>query len=185
MANGLGYTPGTGATIATLDRNIQDATSRHIQVVNNYEIPWEFESTFTVNTAIYAAGNNLGGLITISNIARQAGESVRVDTVVITDQHQQKSALEVWFFNDSITAPTDHAAWDISDADLVKVRGIVDVAATDYRDAADNSAMTLWDIDLEIHDLVSDDLYAGIMIRGTPDYSVNTDFKIIIGGVTL
>lgn len=54
------------------------------------------------------------------------------------DLDDEGLAMDVWLFREPFTPTTDNAAFAISDADLLKVEGVISFATTDFRDAANN-----------------------------------------------
>lgn len=86
----------------------------------------------------YSAGNAVGGLITMitsSTNKSPVGEldmSAILNDIVVIDKDNQKKALILYFFNDKPTVPVDQSAYAPTAADLLKLIGVVNVAAADY-----------------------------------------------------
>lgn len=71
--------------------------------------------------AAYAAGDQFGTLITLTNSARSSGGGGFVTSVTFSDADALITALDIFFFHDTVTLAADNAAFSISDADVEKV----------------------------------------------------------------
>jgi hypothetical protein len=65
----------------------------------------------------YAAGDQVGGLISLSNAARVSGGGGRIVHVSMSDADDVVSGFDLVFFIASVTPAADNAAWALSDAD--------------------------------------------------------------------
>jgi len=101
--------------------------------------PWSVSQQPTISTGAYAAGDALGGLLTFANAASVAGGGGLITKVVIIDEDQELTPIDLVLFDQTFTATADNAPFDPSDADLANCIGYIDVAATDYADFVDNS----------------------------------------------
>jgi hypothetical protein len=143
-------------------------------MTNQYHV---VEATPTVDTNVYASGDRVGTLMTLTGVG-EAGAGCRLDKVVIVDKSKQKSALKIYLFNASPTiVSADNAAADISDAEMAaKCVGVVSVVAGDYHDLANNStADTTYGKPLKAPGAT---LYALIVSAGTPTYTSTTDLVL-------
>lgn len=130
------------------------------------------------NGVAYAAKDAIGGLLTFANAARAAGGSCRIDSVQIEDKGQQLAALDVVFFDRSITAPTNNAVFAPTDAEVANVVGFVSVAAGDYADFSTNAVADV-PFGREVV-LNGADLYAVLVARGTPTYTSVADLVVTV-----
>lgn len=94
----------------------------------------------TANSA-YAAGNQLGGIMKLTDVVRQDGNlhlgfSELVE-VTILDNNKQDAAIDIWLFNQSPTVTSsDHSAFAMTAANLqAQCIGVVSVG-TAYSDAS-------------------------------------------------
>lgn len=129
----------------------------------------------TVDTAIYASGDLIGGKLSLV-INKNNGI---INTVVLTDAANQKSALDIVFFRDnpSNTTFTDQAALDIHDTDLKVICGRITLAAADYVSYADNAEATI-NCNFGFQLASGTTLYACLVSRGTPTYAAATDVQL-------
>lgn len=143
-------------------------------------------ATPTVDTSIYASGDHLGSLMTLSAVVDNSTEVACLDSLTIIDKSKQKSALDVLFFSESPTiASSDNAALDITDAEMAsKFLGVVSVAAADYKDLSASSVASIRDLRLYLkpsNSLLPTTLYALMRSAGTPTYAGTTDLVLKFG----
>lgn len=135
--------------------------------------------TPTITAGLYAAGDNVGGLLTFANAARLAGGGGILNVLSIIDKGKQDAELELWLFSETFTPGADNAAWDPSDADLANFITVLSTADGNYYDATDNSVASL-----EVarrYDLLGISLFGRLVTRGTPTYASTTDLTVKIG----
>lgn len=92
------------------------------------------ESTLTVTAAAYSAGNDVGGLITLTNAMRISGGTGVLQNLLVVDHSNQKPTLDILFFKSTPAATfTDKSAFPtLSQADDALVVCRVSIAATDW-----------------------------------------------------
>lgn len=132
----------------------------------------------TVDTAIYASGELLGGKLTISNAAKSGVHSGVIGTVIISDLDSDSADIDVVYFksNPTGTTFTDQAAFDVADADLTKIICVVPV--TDYFVFNDNSIGIAQNANCPFDLGDETTMYAALVSRGTPDYAAATDLTL-------
>jgi hypothetical protein len=144
--------------------------------------------TPTLDTNAYATGDHLGTLMTLSNAVERSLGSAILHGLTIIDKAEQKSAVDVLFFNSAPTiASADNAALDITDAEMAaKFIGLISVASADYKDIDGSSVATLRGLDLllqsaklsgQIANNDAKNLYAILCSRGSPTYAA-TDLVV-------
>lgn len=80
----------------------------------------------TVTAGAYTAGDAVGGKMEVANAARESGGGGVIKSMCIVDDNGQDSDMELWVFNDDITAVADNAAWStVAEADLHKLAGVI------------------------------------------------------------
>lgn len=130
--------------------------------------------------SIYAAKDAIGGLLTFANAARAAGGTGTVQSVQVTDLGQQMADIDLVLFDRSVTAPTDNAAFDPSDAEAAQVVGIVKVVAADYADFSDNSvASKAVSLPYKL-EAATTSLFGVLVSRGTPTYTSTSDVVVTL-----
>lgn len=199
MADNLGYTPGTGADIAT-----DDVAGVHYQKnklfsseadsaegigdtdYGSFRALWvdprqkriEVQATPTISTSIYSAKHNIGGLLTLANAARVNGGSITIESVQISDKDQEMAAIDLILYNQSITTPTDRTTFDPTDAENLNCRGIISIMPGDYADFNDN-CVAHRDCATSLL-LVGTSLYIVMVVRSTPTYTSTSDISVTL-----
>ena len=154
-----------------------DADALHV-AVKEYGITISQTPTISA-AAIYAAGDNVGGLLTFANAAREAGDGGILVTFTIIDDDQEDAALELWIWDRTFTAGADNAPWSPSDADLENCLGVVTTADGAYYDSANQGVAT---VQVTVrYDLVGTSLFGRLVTRGAPTYTATDDLTIRVG----
>ena len=128
--------------------------------------------------AVYAAKDAIGALMTFSNAARASGGSIWIDRVQVLDKGQQMATLDLVLFDRTLTAPTDNAAFDPTDAELATAVAVVPIIAADYKDFNDNS---LADRPVGVEAVLNGtDLFGVLVARSTPTYTSTSDIVVTL-----
>lgn len=134
-------------------------------------------------SGVYASGDVIGGKLTLSDVAKLSGGVGTIMSIAIADKAKQNAALDIVIFNGEPGSFTDQAPFDPSDADLLKMAGVISILASDYASFNDNSLATLAAIGLGFNVDSGDDLFAAVVSRGTPTYVSTSDLQIRLGVV--
>lgn len=135
--------------------------------------------TPTVSTTpAYTAGDAVGGLLTFASAARGVGRGGLVKKVVISDNGKQSVALDLVLYDTTITAPTDNAAFDPTDAENLTCVGHISIGAANYASLNDNSVATV-ESDLA-YTCTGTSLFGALVTRGTPTYVATNDITVRI-----
>lgn len=141
--------------------------------------------TLTVDTAIYAALDIIGGKLTLTNAMRKKAGSGILHSITITDDDNEKAAFDILLFGADLTGTVaDQGAYAHSSADLTNFLGRVQVLASDYLTVVTGSLAVVHLRNLAIpvrSSTTSTNLYALIIATGTPTYTAATDLKIRFG----
>lgn len=138
----------------------------------------------TVDTNIYAIGDQVGPAVEIPNAVDDSGGTGTIRTVTVIDAAKQKSALDLLLFNSAPTiASSDNAALDISDSEMVaKCIGRLKVVAGDYTDLANNSVGLIRSLGHLVKAANgSRSLWVVVQSRGIPLYTAATDLTLKFG----
>ena len=135
--------------------------------------------TPTVTAGAYAANDAVGGLLTFANAVRNSGGGGVVKDMIILDDAGQDAALELWLFSETFTAIADNAAFDISQADLRNLVGIIATSDGAYYASGTESAARVETA--QRYDLAGTSLFGQLVTRGTPTYAATDDVTVIIG----
>lgn len=85
--------------------------------------------SFTGNPpTAYVSGDTFGALVTLTSAARVSGGTGTITGVAIQSGSDVIGTFDVVFFESSVTIPADSSAFTLSDADGLKVLGIVPLA---------------------------------------------------------
>jgi len=167
---------GTDGNISTLN---VDAQGR--QWVRPAPVQVRISVTPTISTTAYTSGDVVGGLQTISNAARISGGSGIIQSIIVVDKTQaQRAAMDILFFDRSVTVAADNAAVATSDGDMANILGVVSIGPynTAWPGTPLNSVSTLLNVGLPFV-LNGTDLYAVAVVRGTPTYTSTSDLIFI------
>ena len=175
MADNVSINQGLGTTIATDERG-----SAHEQLVVAGSHLLRVQVTPTISTGIYATGDVLGTLQTISGAARFTGGGGFLRALTILDKTQaQRAAIDVLFFDRSVTVAADNAPITMSDADMANCLGFVAIATGDYNTAFPgtplNSVATKVLSTPLPYIVNATSLFAVAVVRGTPTYTSTSD----------
>jgi hypothetical protein len=132
-------------------------------------------ASVAVNGDIYAPGDLLGNKLILINALRIAGGSGLLQSITVQDLSNQKGALDVVIFDSdpSGTTFTNNAAFDVADADIVKIIGVVSIIPSDYIGFAYSAVATKSGLAMPVAVAAGRDLYACLVCRGTPTYTAN------------
>jgi len=136
--------------------------------------------TITVDTAAYAAGDSIGGKITLTDAMRVSGGTGVLSGITLIDRANQKPALEIFLFDSNPAAATitDQAAFVFSTDDLKVIAKIV-VAAADWTTINSKATAELANLNRVVKASGSANLYAAIVAGGAPDFVASTDLQLM------
>lgn len=133
---------------------------------------------------VYATGNYAGPSTTpgfFPNVARAAGLRSIVKSIVITDKVITAAvAMELWLFSQSVTVPTDKAAWDLTDANALFCQGVIDLDPLRWKLSASNKIYTDDRPGLVVQP-VGTSLFYALVPRGTTPSWASGDIQISLG----
>lgn len=140
--------------------------------------------TPTIETSQYVTGDLVGEKLTFSGaFLGQNGPSTGVvQSIVLKDADKKSAALDIVLFDSdpSGTTFTDNAAFDVADADLTKIVGVVSL--TTYFAFNDNSVSYSGDLNMPFEIAAGGSaLYGAIVSRATVTYTAGTDLAVTIG----
>lgn len=118
----------------------------------------------TTATTAYTAGDQVGTQVTIASAARLSGGGGVITGVTLIDQSDIIGAYDVVIFDSSVTLAADNAAFAISDADSLKIVGIVQLAGA--FDIGNNRVAQAYNLAIPYVCSGGTSLYAGLITRG-------------------
>ncbi|MEW6303505.1 MAG: hypothetical protein AB1705_08550 [Verrucomicrobiota bacterium] len=182
MGNGVSGTGVQRVTIASDSTGVVglSAGENHVGQVGTPGIA--VTSRPTISTSAYTAGDNIGGKITLSSAVRVSAGKVRLDSITIVDQDNEKAALEIFLFDRDPTAATltDNAALAFSTNDI-HVIGRISVTAGDYVTLDSKAFATLSNLGIFLQANAGTSLYAAVAVTGTPTYTGTDDLQFVFG----
>ena len=132
----------------------------------------------TTATATYAAGDQVGTLFTLANAGRISGGAGIITAATLIDASDVIGAFDVAIFDSSVTLASDNAAFAISDADALKLIGVIQLAGA--LDLGNNRIGQATNLAIPYVCSGSTDLYAALITR-----SANAVFAAGTGSLQL
>ncbi len=135
----------------------------------------------TTAATAYTAGDQLGNQFTITDAARSSGGSGVITGVQLVSAADTIGSIDVVFFDSSVTLAANDAAFAISDADALKIVGLVPLAGA--YDIGNNRICQAFNLAIPYVCSGSANLYAGLITRyaipATP-FAAATDIQLIV-----
>ena len=98
--------------------------------------------TFSLDTSAYGSGDLIADSQVITNACPSEDVPAVLHSVVIVDEDDQKSAIDLVFFDANVSMGTENSAPSIADANARNCLGVVSIAAADYKDFGGVSVAT-------------------------------------------
>lgn len=141
-------------------------------------------STVTMSVAgAYSTGDYMGTSTSpqFFQDATKVSNTGIIKSVFISDKITTTNvAMELWIFSTTFVAPTDNAAWAISDAEALTVQGIIPIFTSGWY--ASNNNQIYFDGTLSIPiKTVNKNLYYALVARGTTPAFTSGDLTIGLG----
>jgi len=120
----------------------------------------------------YVTGDYVGQSTTPQSFAgavRVAGSTGVIQSITIVTKTTASFAsanMELWLFDQTLTVPTDNAAWSITDADALKCLGVIPISGNNWFASAANQVYTAGGLGVTIKP-VSTTLFYALVIRGS------------------
>lgn len=193
MADNVAITPGSGATIAADDISSvlyqrvkishgADGSATDVSTASPMPVrtAWTTLSAApTVTAGPYSANDVVGGLLTFANAVRASGGHGKIHTIILTDLGVTANVLNLWLYDTAPAAIADNDAFDIPDAELPTLVGVVQIAAADYLVSTDNQAAMKLNVGL-VFNCAATTLYGYLECVGTPTYASTTDITLTL-----
>lgn len=157
--------------------------------------------TPVISTSIYASGDQIGGIMTLTDVIRNqsipntvSGSDLgwgwsEICEVTVLDSDKQDVAFDIWLFNQSPTVTsTDNAAFAMTAANMklqcigvIKGIGANSSGDSNYSDAAAVSTSSNPNINKPVQVPFSatnkTNIYAIAVVRGTPTYTTTSSLQ--------
>lgn len=116
-----------------------------------------------------------------ARVGRRDGFPAVVKSVVITDKLTTAAVdLELWLFSETFTAPTDNAAWSISDVDQLNCLGVIELDSAKWYSNALGKVFCDHTLGLVVKP-TAQALYFALVARGTTPAWATGDLQISLG----
>lgn len=132
----------------------------------------------------YSTGDYMGTSVIpqyFSDAIRPQGGTGIIKSVTISDKITTTNvAMELWILSSTFTAPTDNAAWDLSDANMLNVQGVIPISTSNWY--ASSAGQVYNDNTLSVVvKSTTDKLYYALVSRGTTPTFTSQDLQISLG----
>ena len=125
--------------------------------------------TLTAGTTTYTAGDVFADTQPIANAMRVTGGKGILQNVVVIDQDDQGTAIDLVIMQEHGSLGTENSAVSIADADARKIQGIVEVAAGDYVDLINSQVAHAENVGMVVQAAAgTTSLHIGAITRGAP-----------------
>ncbi len=143
-------------------------------------------STITMSAAgAYATGEYMGTSTTPQSFAaasRVASGTGVIKSIFISDKITNANVvMELWLFSDAFVAPTDNAAWAISDTEQLTFLGAIDIVTTGWKANVNGQVYYDGTICIPIKLGSTKALWYALVARGTTPAFTSGDLTIGLG----
>lgn len=144
------------------------------------------QSTLVMSVAgVYATGDYMGTTTTpqsFANAARVSGGTGVIKSILISDKILTTNVdMELWIIDRTFTAPTDNAAWNLSDTNMLFVQGVIPIATTDWYASSAGQVYSDATISIPFKISTGTELFYALVARGTTPTFTSADLTISIG----
>lgn len=141
-------------------------------------------STVVMSVAgAYATGDYMGTTTTPQYFqdATKTSKTGIVKSIFISDKITTANvSMELWILSTTFTAPTDNAAWAITDAEALLVQGIIPISTSGWYASSNNQVYFDNTLSIPIK-TVNSNLYYALVARGTTPAFTSGDLTIGLG----
>jgi hypothetical protein len=132
----------------------------------------------------YVTGDYIGQTTTpesFSGAVRTTAGSAIVTSLTIADKQATAAvAMELWLFSATFTAPTDNAAWAISDAEALTCVGVIPITTDRWFASSNNKVYSDNNLGLVVKCAATSLFYALVARGTTPTWSAG-DLQLTLG----
>ena len=138
--------------------------------------------TITTTTSAYSVGDNVGGVITLTNCVRNSSTTSQITDLALWDLSNQKSAFTIHFWK--ATPPNGTYTNDVSQViagDQAYYLGMVNIISSDWITVGAIATLNVTNINIGIKPTTGTSIYATYVIGNTATYAASA----IIGKITV
>lgn len=142
------------------------------------------QSTVVMSVAgAYATGDYMGTTTTPQSFAsavRTTGGTGIIKSLIISDKITTANvAMELWILDRTYTAPTDNAAWDLSDPNMLYVQAVIPISSSGWYASSAGQVYVDGTLSIPIKSNTQALFYA-LVARGTTPSFTSSDLTITI-----
>ena len=117
-----------------------------------------------------------------ASITRVVAGSGVIKSLVISDKITTTNvAMELWLFRATFTAPTDNAAWAISDTEALDVLAVIPIATSGWYASSNNQIYSYITLSIPFKLASGSAVFYALVARGTTPSFTSLDLTINIG----
>jgi hypothetical protein len=135
----------------------------------------------TTNGSAYASGDNIGGILTISNALITSGGTAFINTIELWDVAAQSAAITIDFWDASPSGTYTNDAAQVIAGDQGKWLGSYSIASGDYVATGAVSRVTAKGLNIPIAGNASTNIFATLVTTGTPTYTSASGLVLKLG----
>ena len=160
---------GGSVTLLASEEHIGQVGSESITIIANP----------TVTAGAYTAGDCVGGVLTFAGAARNAGGGGVIKNMIIIDDAGQDSNMELWLFDQTITAIGDTNPWVCTEAELHNLVAIITSTDGSWF-ATGTPSVNAVEVSQQ-YTCAATSLFGQLVTRDTPTFVATDDVSVIIG----
>lgn len=143
-------------------------------------------STVVMSVAgAYATGDYMGTTTTpqsFSGAVRYSGGTGIIKSILISDKIATANvAMELWIIDRTFTAPTDNAAWDLSDANMLFVQAVIPISTAGWYASSAGQVYSDTTLAIPIKPSTGTSIFYALVARGTTPAFTSADLTITLG----
>lgn len=166
-------------TAAGTTRIAGDSTGLHVSAHRDFQDITVTSAGLTTATTAYTAGDQVGNQMTFANAARVTGGSGVVTGCVLISAADVIGPFDLVLTDSSVTLAADNAAYAISDADALKMVGLLQL--TGAYDIGNNRIAQAYGAWLPYQCSGNTSLFGGLITRSSHTFfAAVTDIQVIL-----
>lgn len=138
--------------------------------------PYLIDTNLTLDTNAYADGDSFCDVLTLTNALASAGTYSKLESITLIDKDNVGPAMDLFFFDRSVTLPAKNAAWTVNDSDMEYCLGVIQITTADWIFQASgslNRVCTLSGLDLTIAANSGTNIFFAARIRSVGTFTIN------------
>lgn len=133
----------------------------------------------------YATGDYMGTTTTpqsFSNVVRSSGGTGILKSILVSDKGTGTNVeMELWIIDRTFTAPTDNAAWDLSDANMLFVQAVIPIESTGWHASSAGQVYADNTLSWPIKPSTGTSIFYALVARGGTPVFASGDLTVTLG----